>query len=51
MLTSALSHTNQKLVSVSTTSASVIGANKKAQEVILDRILYIYYPVQFRKDK
>ena len=41
----------EKLVSVLATSALVTGANKEAQEVILDRVLCIYYPVQFRKDK
>ena len=41
----------KKLVSVWATSASVIGANEEAQEVILDRVPYIYYLVQFRKDK
>ena len=41
----------KKLVSVMSTSASVTGANKKTQEVILDRVPYIHYPVQFRKYK
>ena len=41
----------KKLVSVSATSASVTGANKEAQEVILDRVPCIHYPVQFQKDK
>ena len=41
----------KKLVSVSVISASVTGANKEAQEVILDRVSCIYYPVQFQKDK
>ena len=42
----------KKLVSVSATFASVTGASKEAQEVIiLDRVPYIYYPVQFWKDK
>ena len=34
------------------TSTSMTGASKEAQEVIfLDRVLYIYYLVQFQKDK
>ena len=44
----------KKLVSVLPTFALVTGTNKEAQpvyEVILDRIPYIYYPVQFEKDK
>ena len=42
----------KKLVSVSATSASVTGASKEAQEVIvLDRVPCIYYLVQFQKDK
>ena len=41
----------KKLVSVSATSASVTGANKEAQEVILGRVPCIHYPVQFQKDK
>ena len=41
----------KKLVSVSATCALVIGDNKEVQEVILDRVFCIYYPVQFRKDK
>ena len=41
----------KKLVSVSATSASVTEASKEAQEVILDRVPCIHYPVQFRKDK
>ena len=38
-------------MSVSTTCAFVAGANKKAQEVILDRVPYIHYPIQFQKEK
>ena len=41
----------KKLVPVSATSVSVIEASKEAQEVILDRMPCIHYPVQFRKDK
>ena len=41
----------KKLVSVSATSALVIGASKEAQEVILDRMSCIHYLVQFQKDK
>ena len=41
----------KKLVLVSATSALVTKASKEAQEVILDRVPFIYYPVQFRKDK
>ena len=41
----------KKLVLVLTTSASVTKASKEAQEAILDRVPYIYYPVQFQKDK
>ena len=41
----------KKLVPVSATSASVTEASKEAQEVILDRVPCIHYPVQFRKDK
>ena len=42
----------KKLVSVSATSALVTGASEEAQEVIiLDRVPYIYYPMQFWKDK
>ena len=41
----------KKLVPVSTSSALVTEASKKAQKVILDQVPYIYYPVQFRKDK
>ena len=39
------------LVLILATSALVIGANKKAQKVILDRLSYIYYQVQFQKDE
>ena len=41
----------KKLVPVLATSASVIEACQEAQEVILDRVPCIHYPVQFRKDK
>ena len=42
----------KKLVSVLATLVSVTGAGEEAQEVIvLDRVPYIHYPVQFRKDK
>ena len=41
----------KKLIPVLATSASVTEASKKAQEVILDRVPCIHYPVQFRKDK
>ena len=42
----------KKLVSVLATSASLTGADKKAQEVIvLDQVSCIHYPVQFWKDK
>ena len=37
----------KKLVSVSVTSMSVTGAREEA----LERVLYIHYPVQFKKDK
>ena len=41
----------KKLVSVVATFASVTGASKEAQEVIvLDRVLCIYHLMQFRKD-
>ena len=36
---------------ISTIFVLVIGASKEAPEVILDCVSYIYYPVQFRKDK
>ena len=38
-------------MSVLATSALVTGANKEAQEIILEHVSYIYYPVQFKKDK
>lgn len=41
----------KKLVSDLATFASVIDANKKAQGMILDQDFYVYYPVQFLKDK
>ena len=41
----------KKLVPVSATFASVTKASKEAQEMILDRIPCIHYPVQFQKDK
>ena len=41
----------KKLVPVSATFALVIESNKEAQKVILDRVPYIYYPVQFQKNK
>ena len=41
----------KKLVPVLATSASVTEASKKAQEMILDRLPFIYYPVQFRNNK
>ena len=42
----------KKLVLVSATSASLIGANKEAQEVIVvDRVPCIHYLIQFQKDK
>ena len=41
----------RKLVLISTISESVTEANKEAQEVILDRVACIQYPVQFRKNK
>ena len=41
----------KKLVSVLATSTLVIGANKKAQEMILGRVPCIHHPAQFRKDK
>ena len=44
----------KKLVLVLATSASVIGASKEAQvtqEVALDRVSCLYYPVHFWKDK
>ena len=41
----------QKLVSVLATSASDTSASKEAQEMILNRVPYIYYPGQFQKDK
>ena len=41
----------KKLLSVLATSMLMTGANKEAQEVILDRVSYIYYPIQFQKDK
>ena len=42
---------DKKLVLVSAISALVIGASKKVPKMILDLISYIYYTVQFRKDK
>ena len=36
---------------VSATSTLVTETDKEAQGVILDRVLCIHYPVQFRKDK
>ena len=41
----------KKLVSVSAISASVTGANKEAQEVILGQVPCIHYPFQFQRDK
>ena len=42
----------KKLLSVLATFASVTGASKEAQEVIvLDRVPCIHYPMQFRKNK
>ena len=38
-------------MSVLTTFAAVISVNKETQEMILDWVPYIYYPVQFQKDK
>ena len=40
-----------QLVPISATSVSVTETSKEAQEVILDRVPCIHYPVQFRKDK
>ena len=41
----------KKLVPVLATSTLVTKTSKKAQEVILDRMPCIYYPVQFWKNK
>ena len=41
----------KKLVLVLATSASVTETSKEAQEMILDWVPCIYYPVQFHKDK
>ena len=41
----------KKLVLVLATFGLVTEASKKTQKVILDRMLCIHYPVQFRKDK
>ena len=41
----------KKLVLVLATSALVTGASKGAPKVVLDRVLCIYYPVQFWKNK
>ena len=42
----------KKLVSVSATSLLVTGAGREALKVrVLNRVPYICYPVQFRKDK
>ena len=41
----------KKLVSVLATSALVTDNGKEAQKVILDRVPYIHYLVQFQKDK
>ena len=41
----------KKLVPVLATSALVTEVSKKNQEVILDRVPCIHYPMQFRKDK
>ena len=41
----------KKLLSVSATSALVTGGSKEAQKVILNRVPYIYYPMQFGKVK
>ena len=41
----------KKLVPVLATCALVAEASKEAQKVILARMLFIHYPVQFRKDK
>ena len=41
----------KKLILVLAISASITGASKEAPEIILDQILCIYYPVQFRKNK
>ena len=41
----------KKLVPVLATFALVIEASKEAQEVILDRVSCIHYPMQFQKDK
>ena len=40
----------KKLVSVSTTSASMIEADKE-DKIILERVSCVYYPLCFRKDK
>ena len=42
---------SKKLVPVSATSVSVTEASKEAQKVILDRVPYLHYPVQFQKEK
>ena len=43
---------DKKLVLVLATSTLVIDTNRKAQKMrVLDRVSYIYYPVQFEKDK
>ena len=41
----------KKLISVLATSALVTDASKKDPEVILNWIPYIYYPIQFHKNK
>ena len=38
-------------MSILATSTSITEASKKAPEMILDQVPYIYYPVQFWKDK
>ena len=42
----------KKLVLISATSTLVIDTSSKAQKVkVFDKILCIYYPIQFQKDK
>ena len=42
---------DEKLILVLATSTLVIDASKNALEVILDWVPYIYYPVQFHRNK
>lgn len=50
LLFKRLPKTFKKLVSVSATSAPITGASKE-DEVVLEGVPCVYYPLRFRKDK